>query len=195
MRAYNPLAVRWTRPAALLGCLVIAGDLRVAENLDANPLTTISAIRTFSTVPAGRRAVDLRALVTFFDAKEGVVYLQDQSGAIALGIGNPGAAITSGTMLRVTGQMVTGAAPPVVEGAQITALELAAPLPAARPVSIAELLENRVPAEWVQIRGTVGRSLSVEIPCCSTCRRKDAASSSRRRSRRSILACPARTSG
>ena len=195
MRAYNPPAVRWTRPAALLGCLVIAGDHRVAENVDASPLTTISAIRAFSAVPAGRRAVDLRALVTFFDGKEGVVYFQDPSGAIALGIGNAGAAITSGTTLRVTGQMVTGTTPPVVEGAHITALELAAPLPAARPVSIAELLENRVPAEWVQLRGTVGTVVEREDSLLLELQEEGRRLLVRPRSLRPTLASPARESG
>ena len=113
--------------------------------------------------------IDLRGVATFFDAREGVIYLQDGSAAIALRVGNAGAAITSGTTVGLTGEMTTGTQIPVVERAQITALELAASLPDARPVSVAALLEGRAPAEWVMLRGLVhavarsGDSLLLEL--------------------------------
>ena len=66
--------------------------------------------------------IDLRGVATFFDAREGVIYLQDGSAAIALRVGNAGAAITSGTTVGLTGEMTTGPQIPVVERAQITAL-------------------------------------------------------------------------
>jgi Histidine kinase len=154
--AYNRLAVNWARGSALLGCLLTAGDLRVLGSAGENPLTAIDGVKAFSALPAGRTRVDLRAVATFFDAKEGVLYLQDVSGAMALRIGNPGAAITSGTRLRVTGELVAGSTPAVVEGARVTALELAPSLTDARPVSVEALLEDRATAEWVQLRGTIG---------------------------------------
>jgi len=113
--------------------------------------------------------IDLRGVATFFDSREGVIYLQDGSAAIALRVGNAGAAITSGTTVGLTGEMTTGTQIPVVERAQITALELAASLPDARPVSVAALLEGRAPAEWVMLRGLVhavvrsGDSLLLEL--------------------------------
>lgn len=153
----------------MLGCLLTVGDLRVAGSVSGGPLTTIGAIRAFSEVVGRRTGVDVRAVATFFDSQEGILYLHDRSGAIALRIGNPGAVIASGTALRVTGEMRTGATPAVVEGARITALDLAAPLPDARTVSVAALLEDRAPAEFVQLRGTVravvqrGDSLRLEL--------------------------------
>lgn len=94
-------------------------------------------------------------MATFFDAKEGVIYLQDERAAVALRVGNAGAAIASGTRVGLTGEIKTGARIAVVERAQITALELAASLPGARRVSVADVLDGQAPAEWVMLRGRV----------------------------------------
>jgi signal transduction histidine kinase len=140
---------------ASFACLFAVGDLRQPENAVTSALTTIGAIRESLSGPARRTSVDIRAVATLFDAKEGVIYLQDRSAAIALRVGNPGAEIAPGTTVGLTGEMKTGTRLPVVERAQITALELAASLPDARPVSVAALLERRAPAEWVTLRGLV----------------------------------------
>jgi signal transduction histidine kinase len=147
--------VKWVRWSALVACLCAAGDLRPRENTLGNALTTIASVNRFLAGPEPRAPVDLRAVATFFDAREGVLYLQDGSAAIALKVGNPGAVLASGTTVRLTGEMRTGNPLPVVEGAQVTALELAASLPDARPASVAALLERRAPAEWVMLRGVV----------------------------------------
>jgi len=94
-------------------------------------------------------------VATFFDAKEGVIYLQDERAAVALRVGNAGAAIASGTRVGLTGEITTGTQTAVVERAQITALELAASLPDARRVSIADVLDGRAQAEWIMLRGLV----------------------------------------
>jgi hypothetical protein len=152
----------------LLACLLAAGDLR-SGNHRAGALTTIGAIRASLAGPERWTRVDVQAVATFFDANEGVIYLQDGSAAVALRVGNPGGAIASGTKVGLTGEMKTGVKLPVVERAQITALELGASLPPARPVSIAALLDHEAPAEWVLLRGLVrsvvrrGDSLLLEV--------------------------------
>jgi signal transduction histidine kinase len=137
----------------LLAGLFAAGDARPSGSSSAT-FTTVGAIKAGLGGPARRARVDLRAVATFFDARQGVIYLQDPSGAIALRIGNTGAAIPSGTTLHVAGDLEAGATPALVRHAQVTAHELAAPLHA-RPVSVATLLERRAPAEWVTLRGIV----------------------------------------
>jgi signal transduction histidine kinase len=139
----------------LLACLLVAGDLRHPGNASTRALTTIGAIKASLDAPERQTTVDVRAVATFFDADAGVIYLQDRSAAIALRVGNPGSAIASGTTVGLTGEMKTGTKLPVVERAQITALELAASLPEARPVSVASLLEGQARAEWVTLRGVV----------------------------------------
>ena len=161
--------MRWARWSALLACLFVTGDLRPPENARTSALTTIGAIRASLDAPERRTTVDVRAVATFFDAKEGLIYLQDGSAAIALRVGNPGAAIVSGTTVDLTGEMKTGTKLAVVERARITALELATSLPDARPVSVEDLLERRAPAEWVLVHGLVravvrrGDSLLLEL--------------------------------
>src|SRR5262245_53145691 len=148
-------AVSWAGRAALLAGLVAAGDQRPPEIVGTSRDTTVGALKLSLDGPTSRTSVDVLGIATFFDANDGVLYLQDETGAIALRVGNPGARVAPGTRLRVTGEMQTRTTLAPVERARLTALELGAPLPDPRPISVAALLEGRAPAEWVELPGSV----------------------------------------
>src|SRR5688500_12690153 len=67
-------------------------------------LNTIGEARALLSAPAfgqARRSVDLRGVVTYFDALHGVLYFQDQTGALTFAVGALEARVFTGEFVRL----------------------------------------------------------------------------------------------
>src|SRR2546421_646365 len=66
------------------------------------------------------REIELRGIVTYFDASLGVLYLQDDTGAAALDVGNLGAALVSWQSIVLSGVIEPRAGLPALPHPRIT---------------------------------------------------------------------------
>src|SRR4051812_35145750 len=74
-------------------------------------LTTIRGVKELTRAAAhGDRNVELRGVVTMFDVRQGVLYLQDATGALALQAGDLGAPVVAGETVLLSGTIDAGAA-------------------------------------------------------------------------------------
>jgi len=152
--------------ALALSCL---GDGRPPA---APPLTTLAELGALASGSAGeRRPVDVRGVVTYFDAERGVLYLQDVTGAAAVEVGDVGAPVTAGESVRLEGTRDPGALALRLGQPSLTVVGRSSQelMPEPRRVRADELLARRAEAEWVEARGVVraetrrGRSLVLDL--------------------------------
>jgi signal transduction histidine kinase len=118
---------------------------------------------------ASDREVELRGIVTYFDASLGVLYLQDDTGAAALDVGNLGAALVSWQSIVLSGVIEPRAGLLALPRPRITVLGQNELPPQVQPIDLVALLDHKAEAEWVEVHATVrssarqGRSLVVDI--------------------------------
>jgi signal transduction histidine kinase len=99
--------------------------------------------------------IELRGVVTCFDATAGVLYLQDDTGAQAFLVGNLGAPLVAGQEAVLVGRLETGGALARLSRPRITVLGQAEMLPQVRPISLAALVARDAESEWVQVQAVV----------------------------------------
>jgi signal transduction histidine kinase len=142
---------------ALLTCLFIAAFALSCRKDDAPGRAVSTAVRDTrggATTALGHD-IELRGVVTSFDAAAGVLYLQDDTGAQAFLVGNLGAPLVAGQEAVLVGRLETGGALPRLARPRITVLGQAEMLPQVRPISLAALVARDAEAEWVQVQAVV----------------------------------------
>jgi diguanylate cyclase (GGDEF)-like protein len=109
--------------------------------------------------------VRLRGVVTFWDPyQEGhrALFIADKTGGVfvAPGLG-PAPPLHAGSIIEVSGVSDPGGYSPIVSNSKIRILHGSERLPAARPVTLPDLLSGAEDAQWVALRGIV-RSVEVD---------------------------------
>src|SRR5438552_18886976 len=75
----------------------------------APPLTRLRQLKEFSVSAQHRdQPLEIRGVVTFFDASAGVLYLRDDSAALALDVGRLEAPVTTGDQVLLTASVQRG---------------------------------------------------------------------------------------
>jgi signal transduction histidine kinase len=148
-----PRRLRWLLPASLV--LFSTHDARTPP---AEPLTRVADFRSFARQEEREgREVDVQGVVTHFDAARGMLYLHDATGAAAVAVGDPGAAVRAGGIVSLRGSLDPGSSTPRFRSAHLTVLEQPSRdhMPAPKPVTAATLLTRDLEAEWVEVRGVL----------------------------------------
>jgi signal transduction histidine kinase len=135
----------------------------------AGPLTTLRELREVEQAAAGaERSVDVRGMVTYFDAEQGLVYLQDATGAAAVEVGV--APVVAGESVRLTGTLRPSSLPRLLRP-RLTVLGRSGQerMPEPRLLGAEALASGAFEAEWVELHGVVrsvqnaGGLLSLEV--------------------------------
>ena len=119
-------------------------------------VTTLGELRRLSA--AGDRCeIDLRGVVTYSDPERGVLYLQDETGAALLEVGDLGASVEAGASVALSGIYDAGSRSPRVTRPRLTVLGRSAEerMPLPRVLSAEDLLARRAEAQWVEVHGVV----------------------------------------
>jgi signal transduction histidine kinase len=139
---------RWTACVALAGALVSCRS-------DVTPPVSLSIGEVSRLAAQGvSREVELRGVVTYFDRTLGIVYVQDDSGAQAFEVGNPGAPLVRGQTVVLSGE-IESQAPFHLRHVRVTVLGRTEVQPKVRAVDFATLIERKAEAEWVYVYATV----------------------------------------
>jgi PAS domain S-box-containing protein len=147
--------VSGARGVALLVILLLAGRLPAAEE-GAGPeeLRTAAQVRRMTAEQAARQVpVHLRGVVTHFDESLFSRFVQDQTAGIYLRSTNL-PPLTAGQLIEVEGVTDPGEYAPVVVPTQVKVVG-EAPLPAAKPVSIEQLVSGQEDSQFVEVMGKV----------------------------------------
>jgi signal transduction histidine kinase len=163
----------FSRRAWLLPVLMTLACRGGAARPPALALTTLRDVQAFAARPVGggERAADVRGVVTYFDAERGRLYLQDETGAVAVDVGALEAPVIAGARVSLAGPIVSGTDPLRLQHPQLTVQGLDSPeqMPPPRPLGVAALLGRDGEATWVEVRGRVvstqnrGHVLSMEL--------------------------------
>jgi signal transduction histidine kinase len=112
--------------------------------------------------------VELRGVVTYFDRTLGIVYLQDDTGAQAFEVGDPGAPLVRGQTVVLAGTLQSQA-PFRLRPVRVTVLGRTKVQLMVRGVALGALVNHEVEAEWVSVAATVrsverrGESAALEL--------------------------------
>jgi signal transduction histidine kinase len=127
----------------------------------AEELRTAAAVRALTVEEAQEhRPVRLRGVVTFFDRGYFSHFVQDDTAGIYLNTSTNLPALVPGQLVEVEGVTGAGEFAPVVLPGRVTVLG-EAPLPAAQPSSIDELMGGQKDSQFVEVRGIV-RSVQLQ---------------------------------
>ena len=161
-RAGTPLAVT----AAILVCLwtawspLHAQDGAPAARSTASardaaaPLTTALSVRSLTAAEASlRRAVRLRAVVTYYDAARGHFFVQDGTAGINVVL-DAWPALRTGDVVEITGTTDPGHFAPRVDGLSVRVTGRQ-PLPPARPVEVTRLTTGHEDSQFVEVHAIV----------------------------------------
>jgi signal transduction histidine kinase len=163
-RSYNRWQLSVMRPVALRTVATIAVLVLVAAcdrtRREPAPLATTTvrvAKELLRTVGIAEHDVQLRGWVTAVDAENGIVYLQDATGAVALASGDLGPAATYGNEVLLSGRLSGGSPVPRLREAHVTVLGQGNPEVAVgvRPVGAEQLASRAAEAEWVETHAVV----------------------------------------
>jgi len=132
---------------------------------------TVLRIGELGPLAPGSRDIELRGVVTYFDARAGVLYLQDETGARAFEIGELAAPVVSGQSIALTGTLESAKTLVRLSHPRVTVLGQSTPgiEVLARHVEIPALLAGAAESHWVNVHGLVrsavqdGPSLALEI--------------------------------
>src|SRR4051794_7774170 len=171
--AFRPFRRQRPRLAALVATAIVS-VLSGACHKEAAPRPmayTLRALRSMLAKPGhgSDREVELRGIVTYFDAALGVLYLQDDTGAAALDVGNLGAPLVSWQSIVISGAIEPRPGLAALPHPRITVLGQQELPPQVQPIDLVALLDHKAEAEWVEVHGTVrstvpqGHALVMEI--------------------------------
>ena len=137
--------------AVYLSCL--AATALHAQN--PGPLTNIIAIKALSVEDAAKKLpVHLRAVTTSVNPVVQDAFIQDDTGAVYLEVGNLTSTLRIGDVVEVSGVTDPGGFAPVVMPSSIRVVGTA-PLPPPRPATAQSLAGGRLDAERVVFDGTI----------------------------------------
>ncbi len=120
-------------------------------------LTTAEQVRALSAAEAARHyPVHLRGVVTFFDQKEFLRFLQDDTGGIYFYLSDSqlDPALKPGVLIDFVGHSSQGEYAPIVEPEKIRVLGPGT-FPAAKPVGIEQLSSGQEDSQFVEVQGVV----------------------------------------
>jgi signal transduction histidine kinase len=162
-----PLCLAWLLAAAFLS------SPRTARQAPPAPLMAIRDVRAFlQTRRHDERRIDVRGIVTYFDADAKVIYMQDATGALAFEVGDLASPVAVGESVRLSGSLEPDSTVPRVLHPEFSILgrsrrgEL---MPGPKLVSAAALTSKEAEAEWVELAAVVrsvtkeGRVLFLEL--------------------------------
>jgi PAS domain S-box-containing protein len=129
----------WLSPVNSLG-----GELRTADEV--RQLTPEQAEQHLE--------VRLKAVVTFFDQRLYSRFVQDETAGIYLQEMTNGPALRPGQLVEIEGQTGAGEYAPIVIPRSVKILEEGT-MPAAKPVSLEQLVSGREDSQFVEVIGTV----------------------------------------
>jgi hypothetical protein len=147
----NAIKTNWMLLSVLLG---IVGSLPVLADATGQPLTTAAAVRALSAADAEKHLpVKLRGVVTFYDDGLFSRFVQDDTAGIYLQVTNV-LTLQPGQIIELEGVTGAGEFAPVVLPASVKVVGNGT-IPAAKPVSVPELLGGADDSQLVEISGTV----------------------------------------
>ena len=153
----------WTVLRAALGsCLVLAfSQQSVAQNSSAGELRTAAQVRSLTPQQAGERLpVRLRGVVTFYDEGLYSRFIQDDTAGIYLREMSNMPALTPGQVVEVDGVTSPGEYAPIIVPISVKVVG-EGNLPAAKPVSLEQLVSGQEDSQFVEVSGIV-RSVRFE---------------------------------
>lgn len=123
-------------------------------------LTNAAQIRSLPPKEASRHyPVHLRGVVTFFDQKEFLRFVQDSSGGIYFYMGenmaNAHPDLKAGMLIDIVGQSSQGEYAPIVEPRRVEILGPAPSFPKAKPVPVEQLSSGQEDSQFVKVSGIV----------------------------------------
>lgn len=158
------LQPRGAAPAVRLGALLLCGLAAVAplraQDLRLPQLTNAAQVRDLPSEEAARHyPVHLRGVVTFFDQKEFLRFVQDQTQGIYFFLTDTQASnlsprLKAGELVEITGHCSQGEYAPIIETEQIQTLGPGA-FPPAQPVGIEQLSSGKEDSQFVEVQGVV----------------------------------------
>jgi diguanylate cyclase (GGDEF)-like protein/PAS domain S-box-containing protein len=122
---------------------------------DRNSLHTIQQIHSMSMAEARRgRPVELQGVVIYSDPDWGLLFLHDATGSIYINVHGSSTYYPQGTEVRVEAVTDGGDSAPIVTGAKVTIVGQG-DLPAALPLSVAQLNAGVADSSWVSTTGVL----------------------------------------
>lgn len=149
-------------PLPIAICIFVAqGWPAAAQNPAAGQLTSAAQVRNLTAQQAAEgRPVRLKGVVTFFDAGLYSRFVQDESAGIYFRESTNMPALKSGQIIQIEGMTSPGEFAPVIVPNSVKVID-EGPLPAAKPVSIEQLVSGREDSQFVELSGIV-RSVRFE---------------------------------
>jgi diguanylate cyclase (GGDEF)-like protein len=160
LRVLRGFAVRrnWIRAALVL--IVFAPEQRLARSAEPptatmKPLTSIGDVNRYygPSCPVGI-PVRVKAQVTYVDADWGILFVQDQTGAIYVKVGKEGAALKPGDVVDLRASTSPGAVGPILTKPHFLVINHAA-LHAAGPFNLTSLQGGGEDSQFVVTRGVL----------------------------------------
>ena len=146
----RPVFGQFLSAATLAACLGFS-----LANAPAEELRTAEQVRRLTPDQAEQHlAVRLRAVVTFYDDRLYSRFVQDKTAGIYLQELTNGPALRPGQLVEIEGQTGAGEYAPIVIPKSVKVLGDAI-LPAAKPVSLEQLVSGREDSQFVEAIGTV----------------------------------------
>jgi signal transduction histidine kinase len=151
----------WRRFLATLGLLGVVAIQVGAEAPPAESKPVLTQIRqvTALTRPEADQqfAVRVRGVVTCYDSALGLFFVQDATAGVFVWMGTPTAGLKDGQAVAVRGVTGAGLLSPIILASAATILG-PGQAPAARPVSLGQVISGSEDAQWVSVRGIVHRA-------------------------------------
>jgi PAS domain S-box-containing protein len=149
--------IRKSKPVIVLIVLMGGGVFSQGQNAPPNGLHTAEQVRQLTPEQAtGHYPVQLRAVVTFFDANQYFQFVQDDTAGIYFSLdGLPEQPpLAAGQLVEIAGEADPGEYAPVVLVRRIQILGRGT-FPAAKPVTFEQLASGQEDSQFVEIRGIV----------------------------------------
>jgi PAS domain S-box-containing protein len=152
--------MRLTVPSRLPVTLLLLAWASVTSSSRSAPSPTRGVVKAgtlqaLSTSQAARHVpVQLRGVVTFFDAAEGVLFVQDDSGGALVDTAGLPLDLRPGLEVQVDGVSDSRGGPPLVTRPRVRVVG-EAPLPPARRVLASHLKGRSADHEWIEFQGRV----------------------------------------
>jgi len=145
-----------------VSCLILALALPAsAQNPPAGELTTAAQVRSLTPKQAGGRLpVHLKGVVTFFDQGLYSRFVQDATAGIYLSDLTNMPALKAGQLIEIQGVTSPGEYAPIIVPSSVKVVG-EGNLPAAKPVSVEQLVSGQEDSQFVEVSGIV-RSVRFE---------------------------------
>ncbi|MBI4663662.1 MAG: sensor histidine kinase [Verrucomicrobia bacterium] len=140
-----------------LSCALAMAGIAIAQETpqSTSPLTTAAQVLSLNSAEAGRQhRVRLRGVVTFFEKRTELFFVQDETAGIYVYPKNWLQPAKAGDMVEVTGTTGAGSFSPFLNQAEINILA-SGRLPAPKIVAMEQLAAGQEDCQWVQVEGVL----------------------------------------